>query len=62
MVELALYWIGAATAAAGSVGVLAVVVMWSLEKWFKMTGFTKEFLSWYGDKLTKKRDAKRIPA
>lgn len=59
MIDAALYWLGVFVAIVGSVGVSSVVVMWSLDRLLQMNNLTTEFLSWYGQKLIRERDAKR---
>lgn len=58
--EVALYWLGVAVAATGSVGLLGALFVWSANQILEAAGFAKEIVHWYGEKLIKKRDAKRI--
>lgn len=62
MIELTLFWLGGAVAALGSVGILAALFVWVTNQTLEATGYAKIILQWYGEKLTKERDAKRHPA
>ncbi len=49
------WWTGLAANAVGAVGVVAGILIWSLNIFFKLTGFTKVFLLLYRDHLEAKR-------
>lgn len=60
MIDTAIYWLGAATAAAGGVFLWAALATWALDRALKFFGFAKIILHWYADKLKRERAAKSL--
>lgn len=60
--EVFFFWIGVATASLGAFGALFVIATWATNQALEFTGMAKVLLAWYGDRLTKERDARRAAA
>ena len=54
MIDIALWWIGLATCAAGAVGMIAIVTSWSINRFVGLLGFTKRLTHAYGRYLQDK--------
>lgn len=49
------FWTGVAVNVLGSIGVGCVVLLWSIDRFFAVTGLTKHILEWRVDKIKSKR-------
>ena len=55
----AIWWVGAVTVTVGTVGVLALLVMWATDEILKLTGFSKALLQAYARLMTEKMQERR---